>query len=74
MAGYEENWKKYKRLRNTFIAIFLGGFPLACHGRCFIPSLGECHSEAPLSGRAFFSAPVGVRNLPRPKPVFAILL
>ena len=28
MAGYEQNWNEYRRLRNTFFLVFLGGVPV----------------------------------------------
>ena len=28
LAGFEENWKKYRRVRNTFFAVFLSGIPV----------------------------------------------
>jgi hypothetical protein len=28
VAGYEQDWKKYKRLRNTFLGALLGGVPV----------------------------------------------
>jgi Zn ribbon nucleic-acid-binding protein len=28
MASYQQNWKEYKRLRNTFIVLLLGGVPV----------------------------------------------
>jgi hypothetical protein len=28
MAGYEQNWKEYKRLRNVFLFIFLSYLPV----------------------------------------------
>ena len=28
MAGFEQGWKEYRRLRNTALVVFLGGIPV----------------------------------------------
>jgi hypothetical protein len=47
MSDYEQNWKEYKRLRNTFVVVFLGSVPVfALVG--FV-SVKLFHTDAPAS-------------------------
>jgi hypothetical protein len=47
MAGFEQKWKEYKRLRNTFLLIVLGGAPIFALGAVLSEKL--FHTTAPAS-------------------------
>ena len=47
MAGFEQKWKEYKRLRNTFLIILLSGVPI--FALCAVLSEKLFHTTAPAS-------------------------
>ena len=47
MAGFEQSWKAYRRLRNTFLVVFLDGIPVSA----LVASVSEklLHTTTPAS-------------------------